>query len=302
MSTTKWPNPRFPAPPCACFRSQTTSYRSGTRCVSLGPCTQACKTWCCPTTNWALWRRTHLRTHCSACFLTCAASTSTTQFLLLLCFCTSLFPLCRTGNPLKIRLNRWEDIERLNFFPKLEEVRLMGLPLLQPYTNKERRSLTVAQLPSVSVLNGSVVTEGEREDAERFFIRHYLDLPEETLPHRYHVLVSKYGRLAPLAEVDLRPRYMATLEVRWGERTETLSLRLEQTVGELKKELRALVDLPANGMRLYYIARELGSALGPEEMKYGSRALHSYMIQDGDEILVVPKTKSRTISSTSLDS
>uniref|UniRef100_A0A673XDG5 Tubulin folding cofactor E like n=1 Tax=Salmo trutta TaxID=8032 RepID=A0A673XDG5_SALTR len=219
-----------------------------------------------------------------------------------------LFPNLRSinlnnsGNPLKIRLKRWEDIERLNFFPKLEEVRLMGLPLLQPYTNKERRSLTVAQLPCVSVLNGSVVTEEEREDAERFFIRHYLDFPEETLPHRYHVLVSKYGRLAPLAEVDLRPRCMAMLEVRWGERTETLSLRLEQTVGELKKELRALVDLPANGMRLYYIARELGSALGPEEMKYGSRALHSYMIQDGDEILVVPKTKSRTISSTSLDS
>uniref|UniRef100_A0AAZ3QXJ5 Tubulin folding cofactor E like n=1 Tax=Oncorhynchus tshawytscha TaxID=74940 RepID=A0AAZ3QXJ5_ONCTS len=213
-----------------------------------------------------------------------------------------LFPNLRSINLNNSGLNRWEDIERLNFFPKLEEVRLMGLPLLQPYTNKERRSLTVAQLPSVSVLNGSVVTEGEREDAERFFIRHYLDLPEETLPHRYHVLVSKYGRLAPLAEVDLRPRCMATLEVRWGERTETLSLRLEQTVGELKKELRALVDLPANGMRLYYIARELGSALGPEEMKYGSRALHSYMIQDGDEILVVPKTKSRTISSTSLDS
>ncbi|CDQ98186.1 unnamed protein product, partial [Oncorhynchus mykiss] len=96
-----------------------------------------------------------------------------------------LFPNLRSINLNNSGLNRWEDIERLNFFPKLEEVRLMGLPLLQPYTNKERRSLTVAQLPSVSVLNGSVVTEGEREDAERFFIRHYLDLPEETLPHRY---------------------------------------------------------------------------------------------------------------------
>ncbi|CAB1352293.1 unnamed protein product [Coregonus sp. 'balchen'] len=177
--------------------------------------------------------------------------------------------------------------------PLLLYLSLSPLPDREPFEN---------QLPSVSVLNGSVVTEGEREDAERFFIRHYLDIPEEMLPHRYHVLVSKYGRLAPLAEVDLRPRCMAMLDVRWGERKETLSLRLEQTVGELKKELRALVGLPANGMRLYYIARELGSALGPEEMKYGSRALHSYMIQDGDEILVVPKTKSRTISSTSLDS
>ncbi|KAJ7996864.1 hypothetical protein DPEC_G00222940 [Dallia pectoralis] len=213
-----------------------------------------------------------------------------------------LFPNLRSINLNNSGLNRWEDIERLNFFPKLEEVRLMGIPLLQPYTDKERRSLTVAQLPSVSVLNGSVVTEGEREDAERFFIRHYLDCPEETLPSRYHVLVSKYGQLTPLAEVDLRPRCTATLDVRWGDRTESLSLRLELTVGELKKKLKALVGLPANGMRLYYIARELSSALGPEEMKYSSRALHSYMVQDGDEILVVPKTKSRTASSTSTSS
>lgn len=42
-------------------------------------------------------------------------------------------------------LNRWEDIEKLNFFPKLEEVRLQGIPLLQTYTNAERRSLMIAQ-------------------------------------------------------------------------------------------------------------------------------------------------------------
>jgi hypothetical protein len=42
-------------------------------------------------------------------------------------------------------LNRWEDIEKLNSFPKLEEVRLQGIPLLQTYTNTERRSLMIAQ-------------------------------------------------------------------------------------------------------------------------------------------------------------
>lgn len=212
-----------------------------------------------------------------------------------------LFPNLRCINLNNSGLTRWEDIERLNFFPKLEEVRMMGIPLLQPYSNTERRSLIVAQLPTVSVLNGSVVTDGEREDAERFFIRHYLDCPEEELPQRYHSLVAKYGRLAPLVEVDLRPR-SATVELRWEERVETLSLRLDQTVGELKKEIKALVQLPVNGMRLFYINRELLSAYGPEEMKYGARALHSYSIQDGDEILVVPKLKSRTTSSTSSES
>lgn len=46
------------------------------------------------------------------------------------------------------------------------------------------------RLPSVSLLNGSAVTDSEREDAERFFIRYYLDYPEEELPYRYtHTLV-----------------------------------------------------------------------------------------------------------------
>lgn len=40
------------------------------------------------------------------------------------------------------------------------------------------------RLPSISLLNGSVVTDVEREDAERFFIRYYLDYPEEELPCR----------------------------------------------------------------------------------------------------------------------
>ncbi|XP_071378253.1 tubulin-specific chaperone cofactor E-like protein [Centroberyx affinis] len=207
-----------------------------------------------------------------------------------------LFPNLRSINLNNSGLSKWEDIGRLNFFPKLEEVKAMGIPLLQPYTNQERRSLTVAQLPSVSVLNGSAVSDGEREDAERFFIRHYQHGPEEELPERYHVLVSKYGHLAPLAEVDLSPR-SATVDVRWGERVEAVSLRLEQTVGELKKQLKALLQLPTNGTRLFYINREMCSVLGPEEMKYGCRALHSYSIRDGDEILVVPKLKNRCSSS-----
>ncbi|KAM4620308.1 tubulin-specific chaperone cofactor E-like protein isoform 1-T2 [Polymixia lowei] len=209
-----------------------------------------------------------------------------------------LFPSLRSINLNNSGLCKWQDIEKLNFFPKLEEVKTMGIPLLQSYTNQERRSLVVAYLPSVSVLNGSLVSDGEREDAERFFIRHYQDSPEEELRERYHVLVSKYGHLAPLAEVDLSPR-SATVDVRWGDRVEAVSLRLEQTVGELKKHLKALLQLPTNGMRLFYIDREMCAVLGPEELKYGCRALHSYSMRDGDEILVVPRVKNRCSSSES---
>ncbi|KAM6907346.1 tubulin-specific chaperone cofactor E-like protein isoform 1-T2 [Xenentodon cancila] len=202
----------------------------------------------------------------------------------------NLFPNLRSINLNNSGLSEWKDIEKLNFFPKLEEVKAKGIPLLQPYSTEERRSLLLAQLPCVMVLNGSAVSNGEREDAERFFIRYYQDCPKQELPERYHALVSKYGQLAPLAEVDLRPR-CTVVNVRCGERVESVSLRLEQTVGDLKKHLKALLQLPNNGLRLFYIDREMSSVFGPEELKCGSRALHSYSIRDGGEILVVPKPK-----------
>ncbi|XP_037543737.1 tubulin-specific chaperone cofactor E-like protein [Nematolebias whitei] len=207
-----------------------------------------------------------------------------------------LFPNLRSINLNNSGLSKWEDIKRLNFFPKLEEVKARGIPLLQPYSSQERRSLLLAQLPSVMFLNGSAVSDGEREDAERFFIRYYQDCPEQELSERYHVLVSKYGQLAPLAEVDLTPR-STVVDVRWGDQVQPVSLRLEQTVGDLKKQLRALLQLPTNGVRLFHIDREMCSVLGPEELKCGFRALHSYRIRDGDEILVVPRVKNRCSSS-----
>lgn len=144
---------------------------------------------------------------------------------------------------------------------------------------------------------------------------------------RYHSLVTKYGKLEPLAEIDLRPRNRALVEVRCEDKVEEvkvfllpgssvvammsitveirrsvglgpemqnvslcqLSIRLDQTVAELKKQLTTVVQLSTSSMRIYYIDK--GSAFGPEEMKYNTRAVHSYSIQDGDEILVVPKTK-----------
>lgn len=44
----------------------------------------------------------------------------------------------------------------------------------------------------MTVLNGSVVTDGEREDAERFYIRYHLEWPEEELPQRYVIMIPMY--------------------------------------------------------------------------------------------------------------
>lgn len=102
-------------------------------------------------------------------------------------------------------------------------------------------------------------------------------------------MVTKYGKLAPLAEIDLRPRCHAKVEVRYEDKVEQVNIRLDQTVAELKKQLKTVVQLHTSKMRVYYINK--GSAFGPDELKYSTRALHSYLIQDGDEILVVSKSK-----------
>lgn len=103
--------------------------------------------------------------------------------------------------------------------------------------------------------------------------------------------MTKYGKLEPLAEVDLRPQFHANVEVHCEEKVEQVSIRLDQTVADLKKRLKTVVHLSTNNMRIYYIDKDMHSPFGPEEMKYNTRALHSYSIRDGDEILVVPKTK-----------
>lgn len=106
---------------------------------------------------------------------------------------------------------------------------------------------------------------------------------------RYHELVTKYGKLEPLAVVDLRPRSSAKVEVHFKEQVEEVSIRLDQTVAELKKQLKTVVQLSTSNMLLYYFDHE--APFGPEEMKYNSRALHSYGIRDGDKIYVESKTK-----------
>ncbi|XP_068097105.1 tubulin-specific chaperone cofactor E-like protein isoform X2 [Hyperolius riggenbachi] len=200
-----------------------------------------------------------------------------------------LFPNLRSISLHKSGLSSWEDIDKLNSLPKLEEVRLLGIPLVEPYSTEERRKLVIARLPSVSKLNGSVVTEGEREDSERFFLRFYMNFSKEDVPLRYQELVSKYGKLEPLAEVDLRPQSQASVDIHYEEKVQTISIRLDQTVAEFKKHLKTLVPLSVNNMRLYYLDHE--SPFGPEELKLSTRALHSYNVHDGDTFYVEPKTK-----------
>ena len=110
-------------------------------------------------------------------------------------------------------LKTWEAIENLESVCKLEELRCINIPLLDEYTEDERRHLyawrsinpnsiwnrIVARLPNLKSLNGSEISPFQREESERFFIRYYKC--DEKRPLIYDELVAKHGVLEPLAKV-----------------------------------------------------------------------------------------------------
>ncbi|XP_075234001.1 tubulin folding cofactor E like protein mlt isoform X2 [Lycorma delicatula] len=106
-------------------------------------------------------------------------------------------------------LSSWDDVDRLGKFPALENLRIRNCPLFEyplEYTEHERRQLLIARLPNIQTLNGGgAISAEEREDAERAFIRYYMDKPESDRPERYSDLVAIHGKLDPLVNIDLRP-------------------------------------------------------------------------------------------------
>ncbi|XP_005177936.1 tubulin-specific chaperone cofactor E-like protein [Musca domestica] len=188
-------------------------------------------------------------------------------------------------------INTWDDIDRLATFPKLKNLRVKNWPLWDRLecTEHERRQLLIARLPNVAILNGGgVITPDEREDAERAFIRHYMDKPESERPKRYLDLIAKHGKLDPLVNVSLKPDKRVKIILTYGDKSESRHVDLYRTVSDLKVKLEKIIPLAANKMRLYYVDQDYRE-FGPEEMRYPNKLLYSYNIQAGDEIIVDEK-------------
>lgn len=106
---------------------------------------------------------------------------------------------CLTLN--STQLSKWSSIEALATFPDLVDLSLLNVPLGQHMRESERRFAIIARLPSLQLLNKSQVTPTERENAERWAIRHYHDKKDKL--HTYQQLVNIHGLLQPLADVNL---------------------------------------------------------------------------------------------------
>lgn len=125
------------------------------------------------------------------------------------------------------QINTWDDIDRLAKFPALRNLRVQNWPLWEKCdaTEHERRQLLIARLPYVQTLNGGgIINWEEREDAERAFIRYYMDKPEADRPERFAELVAVHGRLDPLVSIDLRPEKRVKVTFTYGDTSEQRSV------------------------------------------------------------------------------
>jgi hypothetical protein len=89
-------------------------------------------------------------------------------------------------------------------------------------TGHERRQFVIARLPQIEILNGGGrIGSEEREDAERAFIRYYMEKPEHERPlARYNELIAKHGKIDPLVKIDLRPEKKVQVKFIYKERVE----------------------------------------------------------------------------------
>lgn len=120
-------------------------------------------------------------------------------------------------------INSWTDIDRLNSFPALKNLRVQNWPLWSKCdsTEHERRQFVIARLPSIEVLNGGGrIGSEEREDAERAFIRFFMQKPENERPSRYTELTAKHGKIDPLVKIDLRPEKKVQVKFIFKDRIE----------------------------------------------------------------------------------
>ncbi|KAH3701455.1 hypothetical protein DPMN_076443 [Dreissena polymorpha] len=176
----------------------------------------------------------------------------------------------------------WEEIDKFRRFPVLSSLRITGVPFLEETEAFVRRQQLIARLPNVTQLNGSNISDTEREDAERAFIRLYMETDHP--PERYATLEKKYGRLDPLANVDLSISRSMNLLVKFEDKSEFMDINLHQTFGELKKILRNFTQVPPSQFVVYYVEMFEGNPKDTRKLVLPNLSLLSLNMKIGDEI------------------
>ncbi|XP_033119561.1 tubulin-specific chaperone cofactor E-like protein [Anneissia japonica] len=191
------------------------------------------------------------------------------------------FPELKCLNISKTGLSEWNELEKLRKLPKLREIRLKGIPLLDGLSDTHRRQHTIARLPMITILNGSSVGDSERVAAERAFLRFFLS--KDKKPSRCVELEEVHKDIVPLVDVDLTPIYVVTCLVIFEEKQKLMKINTKMTILELKKSLKEFVGLPLKQFQLLY--RDVQLNQGANMLTFSKKVLYSLNVRDGDEFI-----------------
>lgn len=149
----------------------------------------------------------------------------------------------------KVYLSEWSVIEQLREFPNLKHVRIQNVPLLNDYNEEEKYYLLVGYFEdNILSLNGSKITNEDKENCERKFIRHYLDFGEK--PDRYYELENRHGKLNKLADINMEGNKKVTCKIKFREQQMLHKVDVRQTVGDFKKQLEKFVGYPSSRFKV----------------------------------------------------
>jgi hypothetical protein len=208
-------------------------------------------------------------------------------------------------------IDEWESIDSLEHFPELAEVRLTGNPVT---ASAATRHEIVARVSRLSQLNGSLIADQERKDAEIRYLRRVLGLVKTACDEtpappggrlqtgseavaanhpRLSALIGSYGELSVAAARkngdgsmgdDMISVTLVCVAASAGEKPPlTKKIPGSTTVGKLKLLCEKLFKVRANTQRLFH--EQTGVPL-PEKLEPDDYDVAYLGVRDGARVLV----------------
>ena len=217
-------------------------------------------------------------------------------------------------------IDDWDSVDALNDFPSVAEVRLTGNPVTESAATRHE---IVARVARLSQLNGSLIADQERKDAEIRYLRRVLGLVKsaegaaaaggeaegaaarapqrgteavQAMHPRLKALVDSYGELSTHAAKgpgtgkmgeDMLELTLVCVAASAGERApQKKKVPMTITVGKLKLLCEKLFKVKVDAQQLYYKEPFMGM---PELLEPDDYDISYLGVRDGSSILVEEK-------------
>ena len=217
-------------------------------------------------------------------------------------------------------IDDWDSVDALNDFPSVAEVRLTGNPVTESAATRHE---IVARVARLSQLNGSLIADQERKDAEIRYLRRVLGLVKsaegaaaaggeaegaaarapqrgteavQAMHPRLKALVDSYGELSTHAAKgpgtgkmgeDMLELTLVCVAASAGEKApQKKKVPMTITVGKLKLLCEKLFKVKVDAQQLYYKEPFMGM---PELLEPDDYDISYLGVRDGSSILVEEK-------------